>query len=52
MPYNKHSDPIAIEAMSAPLRAKQSNHPQSLLSRMARREKRPLGDLLQNFLLQ
>ena len=51
MSDNKNSDPIAIEATSAPLRARQSNYPEPLLSRMARREKRPLGDLfgLKNF---
>lgn len=48
----KQPDPaIAIEAASAPLRTKPSNYPEPFFSRMARREKRPLGDLfgLKNF---
>jgi uncharacterized cupin superfamily protein len=42
---------LAIEAASAPLRAKPSNYPEPFFSRMAKREKRPLGDLfgLKNF---
>ena len=42
---------IAIEAASAPLRTKPSNYPEPFFSRMAGREKRPLGDLfgLKNF---
>jgi uncharacterized cupin superfamily protein len=42
---------IAIEAASAPTRAKPSNYPEPFFSRMSRREKRPLGDLfgLKNF---
>jgi uncharacterized cupin superfamily protein len=42
---------IAIEAASAPLRAKQSTYPEPFFSRMLKREKRPLGDLfgLKNF---
>jgi uncharacterized cupin superfamily protein len=41
----------AIVASSAPLRTKQSSYPEPFLSRMKRREKRPLGDLfgLKNF---
>jgi len=51
MPIEKDSIPIAIEAKSAPLRAKPSNYPEPFFSRMAKREKRPLGDLfrLKNF---
>jgi uncharacterized cupin superfamily protein len=37
--------PIAIEAAAAPPRAKPSNYPEPFASRMAGREKRPLGDL-------
>jgi uncharacterized cupin superfamily protein len=42
---------IAIKAHEAPPRAKPSNYPEPFFSRMARREKRPLGDLfgLTNF---
>jgi len=42
---------IAIEAASAPLRSKPSNYPEPFLSRMSKREKRPLGDAfgLKNF---
>jgi uncharacterized cupin superfamily protein len=43
--------PIAIVAAQAPLRTKPSNYPEPFASRMAGREKRPLGDLfgLANF---
>jgi uncharacterized cupin superfamily protein len=43
--------PPAIEAASAPPRTKPSNYPEPFASRMAGREKRPLGDLfgLRNF---
>ncbi|HLI21276.1 MAG TPA: cupin domain-containing protein [Stellaceae bacterium] len=43
--------PIAIAALSAPPRTKPSNYPEPFFSRMAKREKRPLGDLfgLKNF---
>jgi uncharacterized cupin superfamily protein len=43
--------PIAIEAKTAPPRTKPSNYPEPFFSRMAKREKRPLGDLfgLKNF---
>lgn len=43
--------PAAILATSAPLRVKPSNYPEPFFSRMARREKRPLGDVfgLRNF---
>jgi uncharacterized cupin superfamily protein len=42
---------VAIKASEAPPRAKSSNYPEPFFSRMARREKRPLGDLfgLTNF---
>ncbi len=42
---------IAIVASSAPARAKPSTYPEPFFSRMAKREKRPLGDLfgLTNF---
>jgi uncharacterized cupin superfamily protein len=42
---------IAINATEAPVRAKPSNYPEPFASRMAGREKRPLGDLfgLTNF---
>jgi uncharacterized cupin superfamily protein len=38
------SRPVAIDAASVPPRAKQSNYPEPFKSRMAGREKRPLGD--------
>lgn len=43
--------PIAIVALQAPARSKPSNYPEPFASRMAGREKRPLGDLfgLSNF---
>jgi uncharacterized cupin superfamily protein len=43
--------PLAIRADAAPPRAKSSTYPEPFFSRMARREKRPLGDLfgLKNF---
>ena len=42
---------VAIDAAQAPVRAKPSNYPEPFASRMAGREKRPLGDLfdLANF---
>src|SRR5205085_5568294 len=42
---------VAIRAADAPLRTKPSNYPEPFASRMAGREKRPLGDLfgLTNF---
>lgn len=45
------SKPVAIEAASAPLRTKPSNYPEPFASRMAGREKRPLGEVfgLANF---
>jgi uncharacterized cupin superfamily protein len=43
--------PVAIMALSAPPRSRPSTYPEPFFSRMARREKRPLGDLfgLRNF---
>lgn len=45
------SRPIAIAAADAPPRARPTNYPEPFASRMAGREKRPLGDLfgLTNF---
>lgn len=37
--------PVALAAAEAPARAKRSNYPEPFASRMAGREKRPLGDL-------
>ena len=44
-------NPLAIRAADAAPRVKPSNYPEPFFSRMARREKRPLGDLfgLKNF---
>jgi uncharacterized cupin superfamily protein len=49
MPAPKY--PIAIRAAEAPPRARSSSYPEPFASRMAGREKRPLGDLfgLTNF---
>lgn len=49
-PTNK-KPAVAINAAEAPLRARSSNYPEPFASRMAGREKRPLGDLfgLKNF---
>ena len=43
--------PVAVVAAKAPARTKPSNYPEPFASRMAGREKRPLGDLfgLANF---
>src|SRR5437867_7426912 len=43
--------PLAIAAVAAPPRTKPSNYPEPFASRMAGREKRPLGDVfgLKNF---
>jgi uncharacterized cupin superfamily protein len=45
------NSPIALAAANAPARTKASNYPEPFASRMAGREKRPLGDLfgLTNF---
>src|SRR5437870_7517257 len=47
----KPNIPSAIDAAEAPLRIKPTNYPEPFASRMAGREKRPLGDLfgLTNF---
>ena len=46
-----HAYPVAIVAARAPARAKPSNYPEPFASRMAGRQKHPLGDLfgLSNF---
>jgi uncharacterized cupin superfamily protein len=51
MTDSKTTAPIAIRAKAAPPRTKPSNYPEPFFSRMAKREKRPLGDLfgLKNF---
>ena len=43
--------PVALLAADAPARLKSSNYPEPFFSRMAKRDKRPLGDLfgLTNF---
>ncbi len=48
---SEEKSPIAIKAADAPARTKPSNYPEPFASRMAGREKRPLGDLfgLTNF---
>ncbi len=48
---SKPETPVAVEAAAAPPRTKPSNYPEPFASRMAGREKRPLGDLfgLKNF---
>ena len=45
------SRPVAVDAASVPLRARVTNYPEPFASRVAGREKRPLGDLfgLTNF---
>lgn len=50
-PASPEKPPVAIEAGKAPARIRPSNYPEPFASRMAGREKRPLGDLfgLQNF---
>lgn len=47
----EQTSPIAINAVEAPVRTKSSVYPEPFASRMAGREKRPLGDLfgLKNF---
>lgn len=47
----KSTYPVAVAAEEAPLRAKATNYPEPFASRMAGRQKRPLGDLfgLANF---
>jgi len=50
-PGRQQNAPVAIVAVQAPPRTKPSNYPEPFASRMAGREKRPLGDLfgLTNF---
>lgn len=45
------SHPVAVVALDAPKRTRPTNYPEPFASRMAGREKRPLGDLfgLRNF---
>ena len=51
MTDGKPAVPVAIVAATAPPKTKLSNYPEPFFSRMAKREKRPLGDLfgLENF---
>jgi uncharacterized cupin superfamily protein len=51
MSDTKAAGPVAIKADAAAPRTKPSNYPEPFFSRMAKREKRPLGDLfgLKNF---
>jgi len=51
MSDSKTPDPIAVVALSAPTSAKPSTYPEPFFSRMAKRQKRQLGDLfgLRNF---
>jgi hypothetical protein len=51
MSTQSHASKLVLVAAVAPLRKKQSNYPEPFLSRMSKREKRPLGDLfgLENF---
>ncbi|MCC6712499.1 MAG: cupin domain-containing protein [Candidatus Dadabacteria bacterium] len=48
---SQEKKPVAIDASEAPPRTKPTNYPEPFASRMAGREKRPLGDLfgLANF---
>lgn len=48
---SQRTGPVALVAATAPARTKPSNYPEPFASRMAGREKRPLGDLfgLTNF---
>jgi uncharacterized cupin superfamily protein len=51
LPMPERTTPVAINAIEAPLRIKPTSYPEPFASRMAGREKRPLGDLfgLTNF---
>src|SRR5262245_42539710 len=51
MDHGRMSGSLAIVAETAPPRRRPSNYPEPFFSRMAKREKRPLGDLfgLRNF---
>lgn len=42
---SEQTKPVAIHAAEAPARTKRSNYPEPFASRVAGREKRPLGDL-------
>lgn len=42
---SQEKKPVAIDASEAPLRTKPTNYPEPFASKMAGREKRPLGDL-------
>jgi uncharacterized cupin superfamily protein len=50
-PTSRSTPPVKIAAADAPARTRPSNYPEPFASRMAGREKRPLGDLfgLANF---
>src|SRR6266540_4621765 len=50
-PIARRMKPVSVRAREAPPRKKASNYPEPFASRMAAREKRPLGDLfgLTNF---
>lgn len=51
MDHGKTTGPAAVSAETVPPRTKPSNYPEPFFSRMAKREKRPLGDFfgLKNF---
>jgi uncharacterized cupin superfamily protein len=51
MPHANETTPLAIEAATAPPRTKSSVLPEPFFTRVAKREKQPLGDLfgLKNF---
>lgn len=51
MPAPEKTLPLAVDAKAVPARAKPSNYPEPFYSRVAGREKRPLGDVfgLKNF---
>lgn len=51
MSSDDSSRPLAIKASAAPPRTKPSNYPEPFFSRMAKRQKHPLGDIfgLKNF---
>ena len=44
MPTNKPTKQVSLKALDAPLRARASGYPEKFRSRVAGREKRPLGD--------
>ncbi len=51
MPQPKNTPPLALDAATMPPRTKPSNYPEPFYARMAKREKRVLGDVfgLKNF---